>query len=71
MYRGFVTLQKRTEIIHPPNKDVDGEDTEPTVEVKYDPLYDFTISIPKVHRIIYERETLAYHINASFKKNAL
>ena len=48
MYRGFVTLQKRTEVIHPPDKDEDGEDAEPTVEIKHDPLCDFTISIPKV-----------------------
>ena len=49
VYRGFVTLQKKTEIIHPPDKDEDGEDAEPTVETKYEPLCELNISIPKVN----------------------
>ena len=51
MYRGFVTLQKKTEITHPPDKNEDGEDAEATVQFKYEPMCDFTISIPKVSNI--------------------
>ena len=48
MYRGFVTLRRRREHMEPGVPGEDGEMPPPTVTVRYDPLCEFSVNIPKV-----------------------